>query len=213
MEGQRCGQIGQKRKGMLRIENQRHQSRRNAASRKTRPASLLLRCCQLIPATQKWTPVFGQPGNDRFGETGGLFAQASQQPLAEVPQQLRALPSRGPLAQHGHPLHEELVQVGREDGEKLGPLKQRGTRSSRASARTRSLKSNQPRSRSIQTPESSVDTSRLRTPSSPIDTIVGAALIALVSLERGRPAVRKSDPIGLSSSLLADRHKVMNVCR
>ena len=56
-------------------------------------------------------------------------------------------------------------------------LSSNGVRSSKASASTRSLKSSQPKSRSIQTSRRAGDTSRFRTPSSPIETITAAAPI------------------------------------
>src|SRR5580693_109635 len=62
-------------------------------------------------------------------------------------------------------------------------LSSSGVLSSSASASTRSLKSNQPKSRSIHTSDKSGDSSRLRTPSSPIDTMEGAALIVISYLE------------------------------
>src|SRR5262249_29721722 len=72
-----------------------------------------------------------------------------------------------------------------------------GVRSSKASASTRSLKSSQLKSRSIQTSESGWDTFLLRTPSSPIDTIAGgavfgAALIVFFPLVTGRLSARRS---------------------
>src|ERR1700724_3648041 len=59
-------------------------------------------------------------------------------------------------------------------------LSSSGVRSSSASASTRSLKSSQLRSRSIQTSDSDGDNSLLRMPSSPIETMALAAHILVL---------------------------------
>src|SRR5579863_9002739 len=104
-------------------------------------------------------------------------------------------------------------------------LSSRGIRWSDASASTRSLKSSQLISRSIQISASGEDTSWLRIPSSPIDTIAGAAHIwkpsvVIESLDSGdrclffgNPTLRQRQVAkGCRLSLAGAQYPLQEIC-
>ena len=85
---------------------------------------LLLRRRQLDPAAQR-DAVLGQPGNDVPAVAVGLPADLPEEGVAGAAASRRA-PPRYALTEHGHALHEELVEVGGEDREELHPFEQGG---------------------------------------------------------------------------------------
>ena len=65
----------------------------------------------------------GQPRNQRLTKTASLIEKHGEQLLPQLLKQ-RAFRLCRPMPQHRHALHEELVEIGGEDGEKLGPFQQ-----------------------------------------------------------------------------------------
>ncbi len=91
-------------------------------------------CCgELLPA-QQLDAVFDQLGIDPLAERPGVPHGQLAGQLQRIVEHLPGQPDAGPLNretchhpahQPGHPDHEKLVQVGREDGQEPHPLQQR----------------------------------------------------------------------------------------
>ncbi len=121
-ERQRCGQVGEERKGVGRVENQGRQRWRDFSIKI--PAGLFaLRGRQLVPAANV-DAVLRQPRHNVVSKAIRLLQENREQLVANLSQQLCTFRSQR-FADHRDPLHEKLIKVRIEDCQKLGALQQR----------------------------------------------------------------------------------------
>ncbi len=104
------------------IDHQRGERRRYVGIEVIARFPLLARR-QLIPAPQG-DAMFSQTGNDGLPIAFGLPVKRREQLVAQALEQITLLVGIS-FEQHGHPLHEKLVEVRGEDREKLRSLQQR----------------------------------------------------------------------------------------
>ncbi len=107
---------------MRRIENQRGERRRDLGI-EIALHLLALSGRQLVPLPQM-DSVSRELRQEVFPETGGLAIEAFHKPAVNSRKQCFLL-RRGLFPQDRDPLHEELVQVRRENRQELQPLEQR----------------------------------------------------------------------------------------
>src|SRR5579863_4981187 len=107
---------------MSRIESQRGERRRDFRI-EIAGRLILLSGGQLIPFPEM-DSTGCQLGDDFVSEAIRLLLEALKQPVANSQAQLHALRCRA-FTQEGNPLHDELIEVGGENRQKLRPLEQR----------------------------------------------------------------------------------------
>src|ERR1700728_4107516 len=107
---------------MLGVDHQRRQRRRNIGL-EILSSLVALRLRQVVPSAQQKS-MGSQPRLDPPPEAFGLPLQHREQLLAEL-EEKRTLFRRARLPKHSHALHEKLIEVRRENGQKLRPLQQR----------------------------------------------------------------------------------------
>jgi hypothetical protein len=131
-DGEVEGQAGDERERMRRVDHQRSEHRVDAFPEQVTEVVPFGRR-QFLPA-QDLDPALDQLRADALAEGAGVpdgqLTRELQGVLQHLPRQLQpgALdrePGHHPAHQPGHPDHEELVQVGREDGEEPHAFQQR----------------------------------------------------------------------------------------
>ena len=121
-ERERDREVGEERKRLRREDHERRERGRNLRVEVLRGFAAL-RVAERFPVPQV-DVMARQLRHQAVAEALGALPQHRQQALANVADELLAR-GRAVLAQHRHPLHEELVEIGREDREELDPFEQR----------------------------------------------------------------------------------------
>jgi hypothetical protein len=122
-EDQRRGQVRQERKGVRGVDDERGESGGHVGF-EVAPRFALLPAGQLLPAAED-DATGGQKRDEVSAIAVRLLADLREQLLPQALEQL-SLRLGLSLAEQGHALHEELVQVRREDRQEFHPLEQRG---------------------------------------------------------------------------------------
>ena len=121
-EREREREVGEERERLGRKDHERRERGRDLRVEVLRRLAPL-RVVECVPVPQV-NSMARKLWHEAIAEALGALTQHGQQSLANVGDEL---PARGRpvLAQHRHPLHEKLVEVGREDREELDPFEQR----------------------------------------------------------------------------------------